>query len=73
MCSGHADSAQREEQEVLTPLPRPMVWARYAAIGYAVEAMEDHRFGYRDWSVEHRPGLEPYPWCLMDNGEEKDE
>lgn len=46
-----------------------MIWARYAVEHLAVEAMETERFGSRAWSVEYRPEREPYPFCLMDNGE----
>lgn len=72
MCARAEAPAQRERQPALRPIPRPQLWARYANEALAVEAMDTQRFGIRSWSVEYRPEREPYPWCLIDNGEAHD-
>lgn len=36
-----------------------------------MNAMETERFGDAPWSVEYRPERTPYPWCLIDNGEDR--
>jgi hypothetical protein len=54
--------------EALKPLPRPLVWARYATQQAAQLAQQAQRFGESRWSVEYRPDGSPFSWALIDNG-----